>query len=335
MDHFRLALVGLGRAGQFHLQSIRQLAELELGYVVDADQGLAEQIATAHGCPGSNDFSLALRDPTLHGVIIATPTGAHYSQILQALEAGKAVFTEKPLGETLEQIRKCYALAEKVERPLMVGFNRRFDPTFSSLATQVVAGSIGRPMMVRITSRDSPLPTLEYLKTSHGIFHDCIVHDLDILRFITREDPVEIYAVGSNFVPEIEAIKDLDNVIVTLKYKSGLLATIDVNRLATYGYDQRIEAFGDKGMLQAENRSATSTVLSNAEGVGRPKIEHSFPSRYREAYVEELRAFAKTLKEPSKCPITEEDVRTSHQLCDAAEQSYREQKPIKIELPMQ
>ena len=233
MDHFRLALVGLGRAGQFHLQSIRQLAELELGYVIDADQGLAAQTATAHGCPGSNDFSLALSDPTLHGVIIATPTGAHYSQILQALEAGKAVFTEKPLGETLKQIRECYALAEKVERPLMVGFNRRFDPTFSSLAAQVVAGSIGRPMLVRITSRDSPLPTLEYLKTSHGIFHDCIVHDLDMLRFITREDPVEVYAVGSNFVPEIQAINDLDNVLVTLKYKSGLLATIDVNRLAT------------------------------------------------------------------------------------------------------
>ena len=217
----------------------------------------------------------------------------------------------------------------------MVGFNRRFDPTFSSLAAQVVAGSIGRPMLVRITSRDSPLPTLEYLKSSHGIFHDCIVHDLDMLRFITREDPVEVYAVGSNFVPEIQAINDLDNVLVTLKYKSGLLATIDVNRLATYGYDQRIEAFGDKGMLQAENRSATSTVLSNAEGVGRPKIELSFPSRYREAYVEELRAFAKTLNEPFQCPITEQDVCTSHQLCDAAEQSYREQKPIKIELPMQ
>ena len=141
--------------------------------------------------------------------------------------------------------------------------------------------------------------------------------------------------MGSNFVPEIQAINDLDNVLVTLKYKSGLLATIDVNRLATYGYDQRIEAFGDKGMLQAENRSATSTVLSNAEGVGRPKIEHSFPSRYREAYVEELRAFARTLQVPSQCPITEQDVCTSHQLCDAAEQSYREQKPIKIELPMQ
>ena len=201
MDQFRLALVGLGRAGQFHLQSIRQLAQLELGYVIDADQGLAAQTATAHGCPGSNDFSLALSDPTLHGVIIATPTGAHYSQILQALVAGKAVFTEKPLGETLKQIRECYALAEKVERPLMVGFNRRFDPTFSSLAAQVVAGSIGRPMLVRITSRDSPLPTLEYLKTSHGIFHDCIVHDLDMLRFITREDPVEVYGWVATLCP--------------------------------------------------------------------------------------------------------------------------------------
>ena len=168
--------------------------------------------------PGSNDFSLALSDPTLHGVIIATPTGAHYSQILQALEAGKAVFTEKPLGETLKQIRECYALAEKVERPLMVGFNRRLTQPFQALQPKWWPALLAGPMLVRITSRDSPLPTLEYLKTSHGIF-TIALSTTWTCSDSSREDPVEVYAVGSNFVPEIQAINDLDNVLVTLKYK--------------------------------------------------------------------------------------------------------------------
>jgi myo-inositol 2-dehydrogenase/D-chiro-inositol 1-dehydrogenase len=184
--------------------------------------------------------------------------------------------------------------------------------------------------MLRVTSRDSPLPTMDYISTSHGIFHDCIVHDFDMLRFITGKDPVEIYSVGSSFVEGIGALDDLDNVLVALRYDNGMIASIDVNRFASYGYDQRIEAFGSKGMLQAENRSPVSTVLSSDEGLLRPTIEHSFPTRYREAYLQELTAFSDCLREGAPVPITHEDVRMSFILSELGEQSHREARPIRV-----
>jgi myo-inositol 2-dehydrogenase/D-chiro-inositol 1-dehydrogenase len=194
----------------------------------------------------------------------------------------------------------------------------------------VKEGQVGVLQMLRVTSRDSPLPTMDYIKTSHGIFHDCIVHDFDMLRFITGEDPVEIYSVGSSFVEGISALGDLDNVLVALKYDSGIIASIDVNRFSSYGYDQRIEVFGSNGMLQAENRSPVSTVLSSGEGLLRPTIEHSFPTRYREAYRQELVVFSDCLREGTPLPVTHEDVRMSFILSELGEQSHREGRPLRL-----
>lgn len=328
---FNVALCGLGRAGCFHLQSIRQLPQIQLGYVVDIHENRAKEVGAQFDCPHATSIEPALSDTSIDAVIVATPTGDHYAQILASLKAGKSVFTEKPLGNGLSEIEDCYAASRAANRALFVGFNRRFDPSFAELAKQVRQGSIGTPQLMRLTSRDSPLPTMDYIRTSHGIFHDCIVHDLDMLRFITGQDPVEVYAIGSNFVDSIRELNDLDNVLVTLKYASGLLASIDVNRFASYGYDQRIEAFGNKGMLQAENRSPRSTVYSTEAGVTRPTIEHSFPTRYREAYVEELRLFHECVSTNTPLPITEKDVLVSHLLCDKAEQSYKEGKPVAVQ----
>ena len=327
---FKIALFGLGRAGRFHLQSIRQLPQIQLAHVVDIDEERGRETGVAFGCPHATSIEPALSDASIDAVIVATPTGDHYSQIMASLQAGKSVFTEKPLGNGLSDITDCYEAARAANRSLFVGFNRRFDPSFSALASQVSQGDIGVPQLMRLTSRDSPLPTMDYIRTSHGIFHDCIVHDLDMLRFITGQDPVEVYAIGSNFVDGIRELNDLDNVLVSLKYASGLLASIDVNRFASYGYDQRIEAFGSKGMLQAENRSPRSTVHSSAEGVTRPTIEHSFPTRYREAYVEELRVFQDCVTNGRELPISEEDVVMSHRLCDMAERSFKEGQPVLV-----
>ncbi|MDG1892297.1 MAG: Gfo/Idh/MocA family oxidoreductase [Verrucomicrobiota bacterium] len=326
----RVALFGLGRAGQFHLQSIRTLPEIQLAHVVDVDAERATKIGKEYGCPSSNDPRIPLRDPSIQAVIVATPIGAHYQQIMDALSSGKSVFTEKPLGNGLGEITECYAAARRANSTLFVGFNRRFDPSFADLVQQVRKGTIGTLQLLRITSRDSPLPSMEYIRTSHGIFYDCIVHDFDMLRNISGQDPVEVYAMGSNFVDGIRELKDLDNVLVSLKYASGMLASIDVNRFASYGYDQRIEAFGGQGMLQAENRSPRSTVLSHEAGILRPTIEHSFPTRYQEAYVAELKAFHRCVSVNEPLPILEEDVSASHILCDKAEQSYKEGRPIAI-----
>lgn len=330
---YQVALLGTGRAGKFHIQSLQMIPELRLAYIIDVNEDRAREAAEANGCLWATGFEAALESSEIDAVIIASPTHAHYSQITQALEAGKAVFTEKPLGTSLQEIDDCFELAQIRERPLFVGFNRRFDPTFSSLAASCHDGVVGTPHLIRITSRDSPLPTLEYISHSHGIFHDCIVHDLDMLRYISREDPVEIYAVGSSFVEGIGALDDYDNVLVSLRYDSGLLASIDVNRYASYGYDQRIEVFGAHGMVQAENRAPTATVISDQEGITRPTIEYSFPTRYRDAYRIELENFLKCLNPDDNFSpsVSHHDVRMSYILSELGESSARSGKPMRVE----
>ncbi len=329
-ENLKIALLGLGRAGKFHIQSIQSIPGISLRCVVDVDESLARRLAKELECDYSTDAEGPLGQADVDAVIVASPTHEHYGQISAALKAGKAVFTEKPLGSSLEEIDSCFGLAKRSELPLFVGFNRRFDPSFSSLARGVKEGQVGVLQMLRVTSRDSPLPTMDYIKTSHGIFHDCIVHDFDMLRFITGVDPVEIYSVGSSFVEGISALGDLDNVLVALKYDGGMIASIDVNRFSSYGYDQRIEVFGSKGMLQAENRSPVSTVLSSGDGLLRPTIEHSFPTRYREAYRQELVAFGDCLREGAPVPVTHEDVRMSFILSELGEQSHREARPLRV-----
>ena len=329
-ENLKIALLGLGRAGKFHIQSIQSIPGISMRCVVDVDESLARRLAKELECDYSTDAEGPLGQADVDAVIVASPTHEHYGQISAALKAGKAVFTEKPLGSSLEEIDSCFGLAKRSELPLFVGFNRRFDPSFSSLARGVKEGQVGVLQMLRVTSRDSPLPTMDYIKTSHGIFHDCIVHDFDMLRFITGVDPVEIYSVGSSFVEGISALGDLDNVLVALKYDGGMIASIDVNRFSSYGYDQRIEVFGSKGMLQAENRSPVSTVLSSGDGLLRPTIEHSFPTRYREAYRQELVAFGDCLREGAPVPVTHEDVRMSFILSELGEQSHREARPLRV-----
>ncbi len=323
MKPLRLALFGLGRAGRFHLQSIRQAGGVKLLHVVDVDEGVARSVAEEWDCQGSTDPTAALEDSQVDAVIVATPTQTHHDYILNALDHGKVVFTEKPLGTGLEEIDTCYRRAEEKGLPLFLGFMRRFDPSFADLAARVHSGEIGQLQLLRTTSRDCPLPSMDYIKTSHGIFHDCIVHDLDMVRFIVREDPVEAFAYGSSFIEEIGAVGDIDTVLVSLKFPSGLLCSIDISRHAVYGYDQRIEAFGDKGMIQAENRAPVSTVVSGVEAVSRSPIEFSFPTRYREAYLRELETFRDCVVEGRPLPITYEDARKNFILAEGAERAFR------------
>ena len=267
LEKLNIALFGLGRAGKFHIQSIQSIPELNLKCVMDLNESVAKRVAKDLECSYSTDIDEPLSQNDIDAVIIATPTKAHHQQIQAALKANKPVFSEKPLGNSLNEIDSCFELAKQTDLPLFIGFNRRFDPSFSSLASDVKDSKVGQLQMLRVTSRDSPLPTMDYISKSNGIFHDCIVHDFDMLRFITGKDPVEIYTLGSSFVEEIKALNDLDNVLVALKYDNGMIASIDVNRFASYGYDQRIEVFGSEGMLQAENRLPITTLLSTNIGL--------------------------------------------------------------------
>ncbi len=325
-----IALLGLGRAGAFHLENIRSLPAARLCQVYDVDRERAERVARETGAQAAPSAEEAIRAPGVDAVVIATPTRTHYGYLVDALDAGKAVLTEKPLGVRLEEIDQGFARAADKGLPLLVAFQRRFDPSFASVIEAARAGEVGELRFIRSVSRDNPLPSIEYIRDSCGIFHDCLVHDFDLICTIAGSDPDEVFSFGSSFVPEIAALGDLDNVAVSLRFPSGLLATVDVNRKSAYGYDQRLEVFGSDGMLQAENRPKTLAVRSRAEGVLRPPVDHSFPTRYREAYRAEIACFLDCVRGEREVPITHEEVRRSHRVADAAERSYRDGCPVRI-----
>ena len=257
-----------------------------------------------------------------------TPTDAHFELVELALQAGKPVLTEKPLGRELQEIDSAFGLAKQKNLPLFVAFQRRFDSSFSTLIDQVRSGDVGQLQFVRSVSRDNPVPSIDYLRISGGIFHDCMVHDLDMVVQITGELPTHMSAFATSLIPDIEAIDDFDNVAASLVFPGGALATIDINRKSVFGYDQRIEAFGDGGMLTADNWHRNTVTHATTAGYSRSKIDHSFPTRYRQAYQAEVECFLACVRGEREVPITHEDVRSNHLLAVGLEMSARERRVV-------
>ncbi|MCA9261375.1 MAG: Gfo/Idh/MocA family oxidoreductase [Planctomycetales bacterium] len=326
----RVCLVGLGRAGKFHLQSLRMMDDAVLCCVCDADEERSRAVAEDWGCDAASPEAGISRSD-VDAVIVATPTQTHFGFVNLGLDAGKPVFTEKPLGSHLREIDACFEKAAGAKLPLFVGFQRRFDPSFASLVRSVHDHTIGELQFVRSVSRDNPVPSSDYIRDSGGIFHDCLVHDLDMLVHLFRRPPEQVSAFGGSFIPEISVHGDYDNVVVALSFGGGAVASIDINRKSVYGYDQRIEAFGDLGMVQADNRPTTTVATADVRGVLRPCIEYSFPTRYREAYLAELQCFVRCVRGEEATPITHEDVRTNFLLACACETAAREQRVVRLE----
>jgi len=325
-----VCLVGCGRIGQVHLRHILANPRLELRYVVDVDLNAAT-IAAQKGTSAKalQTVDAAIADKDLKGIIICTPTAQHREIILAALRAGKAVMCEKPISLDVKEIDECYAEAKKCGVPLLCGYQRRHDPSFAQLQATCQKGGIGTVQIVKTISRDNPVPTLAYLKISGGIFHDCGSHDIDVCRWVVGEDPHEVFCTASAFNPDIKAINDFDTVLMTLKFPSGAIASIDLSRKACYGYDQRIEVLGDKGMVQAMNRQPTTCIVSNDQGVHSDTYCYSFPQRYVETYAIELEHFVDVMH-GAPLKLTHEDARKVAIIADAAEVSARTGQKVVI-----
>ena len=248
-----LALCGFGRAGNIHFRGIRSNPRCQLKYIVDCfdDPAVLSKVRAvleeyrmleSVSLVKTSDYeSVVLADGQLSGVVITTPTQHHESYVLRALQAKKAVFCEKPLAFDLKGIVQSYNIAQRDNLPLYCAFQRRFDPGMSKLRHSVAEGKIGKVFQLKSTSRDSPRPSVEYLKTSGGMFHDTAVHDVDVLCWIVGEEPVGVFAQGSVFDPEIAGIGDVDTITVMLKFPSGVLSVSDLSRHSSYGYDMRLE----------------------------------------------------------------------------------------------
>lgn len=327
----RICLIGLGRAGNFHLQSLRMMDEAEVSVVYDIDQAKAQTVADRLGCIAAPSNIEAISRDDVDAVIVATPTDFHFECVQLSLEARKPTLTEKPLGRHLHEIDACFEKAKACDTPLFVAFQRRFDPSFSGLVSNVREGGIGQLQFVRSVSRDNPVPSIDYIRTSGGIFHDCMVHDLDMVYHIVGEVPTHLSSFGSSFLPGVAEAGDFDNVVASLFFPSGITATIDINRKSVFGYDQRIEAFGDAGMLQADNYHNTSLSQASGTGFNRPPVDYSFPTRYCEAYLNELKCFVQCASGDQQVPITHTEVRVNHLLASGLEIAAKEKRVVKFD----
>lgn len=329
------ALFGLGRAGYIHANTLIRNPQTRLKYIVDIDEDKAKQFVTSNYLDTKvvppNALETVLNDPSVNAAVIATPTHTHEDLVVSCIKAGKAVFCEKPIATTVETIERCYKDAESRNIPLFCAFNRRFDPTLASVAHRVRNGEIGKVHIIKTTSRDCPLPSMDFLKISGGIFHDCCVHDVDVICWILGESPHTVFCLAHAFRPEIGAIGDVDTVAVVMKFPSGTIGQIDLSRHAVYGYDQRVEAFGANGMITSENVHSLSSQLFNTNGCSRPPLKHSFTQRYADAYILEMGHFIDAIKKRENLLVSKDDVLRSWHVVDAIERSFHSGKPVSLD----
>lgn len=328
----KIAVAGLGRIGKIHVNNLcRNLEGVEVIAVMDVSDESA-QIAEDYGIPVSldnYDDLIALKE--LDAVAICSPTDTHADYVIKAARAGKQIFCEKPLDLSLDRVREVLEVVKECGVHLMLGFNRRFDPDFQRIREMVVNNSVGDPQIVKITSRDPGPPPISYIKVSGGIFLDMTIHDFDMARFISGKEVREVYAAATVKVdPEIGEAGDFDTAAITLIFEDDTVAVIDNSRQAVYGYDQRLEVFGSRGMACADNNFPNNHKLFTQEGVSGDLPLHFFLERYQESYQRELRAFVDALKTGKAVPVGGEDGLKSMIIGLAATKSAREKRPVKV-----
>jgi len=326
---FDIAVFGAGRIGRIHARNVGANPALRLKYLVDPAPEAAG-LAAGMGATLVN-ASEVLADPGISGIIIASPTGLHLEQCLQAVAAGKAVLCEKPIDLDLQRARAAHAHLTAPDVRLLLGFNRRFDPNFAALKARLQHGAVGALESLQITSHDPAPPPIAYVRTSGGLFKDMAIHDFDMARWLLAEEPVEIYASASCLVdPAIGAAGDVDTARTLLKTASGRLCVISNSRRSGYGYDQRIEAFGSRGLVRADNILESSVSVWADAGMSSDTLQNFFLDRYAEAYRRELAHFADILAGKAKAAVGYTDAVAALALAEAAAESVRSGAVVRL-----
>ncbi len=324
-----LAQFGAGRIGQIHARNVAAEGA-RLKYIVDVNATAAKGLAAAVGAAVA-DQGQVLADPEVEAVIIGSSTDTHADLIEAAAETGKAIFCEKPIDLDLARTRACLAAVDKAGVPLFIGFNRRFDPSFAGLKEALGAGRIGKLENLTITSRDPAPPPGDYVARSGGLFRDMMIHDFDMARWLLGEEPVRLYARGSVLVdPAIGEAGDVDSAVVVLETAAGVLCQIINSRRAAYGYDQRIEAFGEKGLLLAGNRDARSLQTWSEAGIAGEKPLYFFLERYAQAYRAEMAHFLACLAGKALPKVAANDGLRALELAEAANESLKSGQAVKL-----
>jgi len=330
----RFGILGVGRIGRLHLENLySRISEAEVTRISDAN---TQTIETVLGHFPQVEVSSSpedlMKDSEVDAVAICSSTDTHASFIVEAARNKKHIFCEKPIDLSLEKIGEAIEAVRESGVTFQVGFNRRFDPNFSQIAQQIKNNDIGKVHSLRITSRDPEPPPVDYVKKSGGLFLDMAIHDFDMARYLLQDEVEEVYAVGGNFIdPEIGAAGDIDSAICTIKFKNGTLCTIDNSRKAVFGYDQRVEAFGEEGCLSCENMSANRVHYWNKDGAHQRPPFHFFLDRYTDSYLIEMREFVRNVLDQREPSVAGRDGLEAVRIGMAAKKSLDENRPVKLE----
>lgn len=326
----RIGILGCGRIGQVHARTLKALDTATVVAVADAFDAPAEALAQSMGCAVRTTDDILHADD-IDAVIVGTPTDTHFDIIENAAANGKAIFCEKPVDMSSDNIRTLISKVEATGVPFFTAFNRRFDPNFANVQSRIAAGDIGNVELVTILSRDPSPPPISYIKSSGGIFRDMMIHDFDMARFLMGEDAITVYATGSALVdPDIGKAGDVDTAAVTLTTASGKICQISNSRRATYGYDQRIEVHGAAGMLRAANVLENTVDIATADGFRTAPTMNFFLERYEAAYRIEMQAFIAHLADRSVPIPTIHDGLAAQRMADAATLSWETGNPVTL-----
>ncbi len=323
-----IGIVGLGRIGKMHAKNICQSLPLfNLKSIADPDpntdftQNLEDVVI-------SDNIDNVLSDKTITAVIVCSPTPTHYEIIKKCVMQKKHVFCEKPISFSEDEIKELITIKNKQNIFIQVGLNRRFDQDFLVAKEKMDSGALGDIHTIHITNHDASIPSFKFLKSSGGMLFDLCIHDFDMLNFLTGEKIKEIYVNGGVFIDKrLRDIDDVDNAIITLELENGVLCLIDSSRQTHYGYDQRIELFGSKGMILVENKKDNLYSLSDSNQTKSSKIKHSFIERYRESYLNELKHFYNSIVSNTTPSVGPENILSAIQVAEAGRQSLKTKRP--------
>jgi myo-inositol 2-dehydrogenase/D-chiro-inositol 1-dehydrogenase len=330
-----LGIIGVGRIGRLHAENIaNHIKNAHIRAVSDIDADKAKDWAKALGIElVYQDYQEILTDPAIEAVLICSSTDTHAWMIMEAARAKKHIFCEKPIDFDVTVIRQALAAVDEAGVKLQVGFNRRFDHNFRKVHDAVEAGKIGQTHIVKITSRDPEPPPIAYVKVSGGMFLDMTIHDFDMARFLAGSEVEEVFAAANVLVdPAIGEAGDVDTAVVTLKFENGAIGVIDNSRRAVYGYDQRVEVFGSAGCIAVANDTPTTAVISTDAGIITDKPKYFFLERYKESFIDEMKAFVNAVANDADTPVSGLDGLKPVLIGLAAKRSLQEGRAVRIEM---
>lgn len=332
MKKLNVGIIGAGRIGQVHAKSITyHIPQAKIVAISDIYYEGAKRVAESLGIPNAyEDYHEILNNPEIDAVLICSSTDTHADIAVEAAEAGKHIFCEKPVDLTVAKIKKVIAAVEKAGVKLQIGFNRRYDHNFAEIKRLANDGKLGKLQTIKITSRDPEPPSIDYVKVSGGIFLDMTVHDFDMARFIGGEVE-EVYANAAVTVDEaIGEAGDVDTALIALKFKNGAIGVIDNCRKACYGYDQRLEVFGTGGQASAANDTPTNVSYINEKGNMTDKPLYFFLERYMQSFTDEMTEFINAVQNDEQTKTTVNDGLEALRLGLAAKLSVKEHRPVKL-----